>query len=87
MVRCIRPITALLKKGARFDFTTAMEEVVSALPVERLVPLILVLPDWDAVIDKSRPFHLHCDASTDGLRTNLEQEQPDGFVCPNVCVS
>ena len=36
------------------------------------------LPDWDAVIDTTRPFRLHCDASTAGLGATLEQEQPDG---------
>ena len=110
MAHHIRPITALLKKGAAFDFTSAMEDTVRALlipvnlvrldgspaltghymvdilavnadsnPLERfvssgrqLIPLtgyqdLLVFPDWDAVIDTSRPFRLHCDASTAGL--------------------
>ena len=69
-----RPITALLKKGAAFDFTSALEDTVRALLAELAAPSILVFPDWDAVIDTSRPFHLHCDGSTAGLGATLEQE-------------
>ena len=32
MARRIRPITALLKKGATFDFTPTMEDTVRTLP-------------------------------------------------------
>ena len=74
MAHHIRPITALLKKGAAFDFTSAMEDTVCALLAELAAPPILVFPDWDAVIDTSRPFRLHCDASTAGLGATLEQE-------------
>ena len=87
MAKRIRPITALLKKGATFDFTSPMEETVRTLLAELAAPPILVFPDWDAVIDKSRPFRLHCDASTDGLRATLEQEQPDGSIRPIVYIS
>ena len=61
MARHIRPITALLKKGVAFDFTSAMKNTVRALLAELAAPPILVFPDWDAVIDTSRPFRLHCD--------------------------
>ena len=84
MAHHIRPITALLKKGAAFDFTSAMEDTVCALLAELAAPPILVFPDWDAVIDTSRPFRLHCDASTAGLGATLEQEQPDGSIRPIV---
>ena len=47
----------------------------------------LVFPDWDAVIDESRPFRLHFDASTDGLGATLEQEQLDGSMLSTVCIS
>ena len=72
MARNIRPITALLKKGVAFDFTSAMENTVRALLAELAAPPILVFPDWDAVTDMSRPFRLHCDASTAGLQATLE---------------
>ena len=78
MARLIRPITALLKKDAAFVFTSAMEDIVRALLAELAAPPTLVFPDWDAVIDTTRPFRLHCDASTAGLGATLEQEQPDG---------
>ena len=83
----IRPVTALLKKGAAFEFTSAMEDTVRTLLVELAAPPILVFPDWDAVIDTSRPFRLHCDASTAGLSATLEQEQPDGSIRPIVYTS
>ena len=49
------------------DFTSAMEDTVRALLAKLAAPPILVFPDWDAVIDTSRTFRLHCDASTAGL--------------------
>ena len=60
---------------------------VRVLLAEIAAPPVLVFPDWDAVIDKSRPFRLHCDASTDGLGATLEQEQPDGSIRPIVYIS
>ena len=87
MARLIRPITALLKKDAAFVFTSAMEDIVRALLAKLAAPPTLVFPDWDAVIDTTRPFRLHCDASTAGLRATLEQEQPDGSVRPIVYIS
>ena len=75
MAKCVRPNTALLKKEATFSFTLSMEEAVR------------VFPDRDAVIDKSRPFRLHCDASTDGLRSTLEQEPLDSYIRPIVDIS
>ena len=87
MARHIRPITALLKKGAAFKFTSAMEDTVRALLAELAAPPIIVFPDWDVVIDTSWPFRLHCDASTAGLGATLEQERPDGSICPIVYIS
>ena len=83
----IRPITALLKKGAAFNFTSTMEDTVRALFAELTTPPILVFPDWDAIIDTSRPFRLHRDASTSGLGATLEQEQPDGSIRSIVYIS
>ena len=87
MAHHIRPVTALLKKGAAFEFTSTMETTVRTLLAELAAPPILVFPDWDAVIDTSRPFRLHCDASTAGLGATLEQEQPDGSIRPIVYIS
>ena len=41
MARLIRPITALLKKGAAFDFTSTMEDTVRALLAELAAPQYL----------------------------------------------
>ena len=87
MAHHIRPVTTLLKKGAAFEFTSAMEDTVRTLLAELATPPILVFPDWDVVIDTSRPFRLHCDASTAGLGATLEQEQPDGSIRPIVYIS
>ena len=87
MAKRVHPITALLKKRATFSFTPSIEEAVRALLEEHATPPALVFPDWDAVTDKSRPFRLHCDASTDGLRATFEQEQPDGSIRPIVYIS
>ena len=43
-------------------------------------PPMLIFPDWDAVSDGSRPFHVCCDACIDGFGAALEQDQPDGSV-------
>ena len=64
-----------------------MEEAVRGLLAELTAPPILIFRDWDAVIDKSRPFRLHCDASTDGLGATLEQEQPNDSIHPIVYIS
>ena len=87
MARRIHPTTALLKKGIAFDFTSTMEDTVRALLAELAAPPILVFLDWDTVIDTSRPFRLHCDASTTDLGATLEQEQPDGSIRPIVYIS
>ena len=84
MAHHIRPITTLLKKGATFEFTFTMEDTVCALLAELSTPPILVFPDREAVTDKSRPFRLYCDARSDGFGATLEQEQPDGSICPIV---
>ena len=87
MAKRVRPITTLLEKGATFSFTSPMEEAIHALLAELAAPPILVFPDWDDIIDESRPFRLHCDASTDGLGATLEQEQPDGSIRPIVYIT
>ena len=83
----IRPVTAVLKKRAAFEFTSAMEDTVRTLHAELAASPILVFPDWDAVIDPSRPLRLHCDASTAGRGATLEQKQPDGSIRPFVYIS
>ena len=86
MASRIRP-TVLLEKGAKFDFNPDMEDIVRSLLAELTAPPILVFPHWDAVTDKSRPFRLHCDASTAGFGASLEQEQLDGSIRPIVYIS
>ena len=61
-----------------------MEEAARALLAELAAPSILVFPDWDAVIDKPRPFCLHYDASTDALGATLEQGQLESSIRPIV---
>ena len=70
-----------------FNLTTPTEAAVHALLAELAAPPILVFSDWDAVIDTSRPFRLHCDASTNGLGASLEREQLGGSTRPIVYIS
>ena len=78
----IRPISPLLRKGVKFEFTPAMEVIVRDIFPELAAPPRLVIPDWDAVTDGSGPFQRYCDACIDGFGGALEQEQLDGSVRP-----
>ena len=60
-----------------------MREILAGLAT----PLVLVFPDWDAVSDGTRPFHVYCDACIDGFGAALEQEQTDVFIKPIPCIS
>ena len=55
-----------------------MEKSVREILAELATPPVLVFPNWDAVADSSRPFHVYCDAYIDGFGAALEQEQSDG---------
>ena len=54
----LRPINSLLRKGVMFLFTPAMEKLVREILAELATPPIPVFPNWDAVVDGSRPFHV-----------------------------
>ena len=82
LARRIRPITALQKNGATFEFTPTMEHTIRALLTGLVTPPIYVFPDWDAVTDKSRHFRLHCDARMTGFGATLDEEQRDGSIRP-----
>ena len=49
-------------------------KVGARILAELATPLILIFPDWDAIADGSRPFHVYCDACIDGFGATLEQE-------------
>ena len=83
----IRPIISLLRKGVKFEFTSAMEVIVREILAEFWTTPILVFPNWDAVADVSRPFHAYCSVGIDGFGAGLEQEQPDGSVRPIAYIS
>ena len=78
----LRPINALLRKGVKFAFTPAMEKLVREILAELTTPPVLVFPDWDAVADGTRPFHVYCDACIDRFGGALELEQTDGSKKP-----
>ena len=83
----LRPINALLPNGVKFAFTRAMEKLVRGILAELTTPQILVFPDWDAVADGTRPFHVYCDACIDGFGAAHEQEQTDGSIKPIAYIS
>ena len=60
--RRIHPIASLLRKGVKCEFTPATEVFARNILAEIAAPPILVFPDWDAVADGSRPFHVYRDA-------------------------
>ena len=76
----IRPITSFLRKGVKFEFTPAMAGNVREIIAELAAPPILAFPDWDAVAEGSRPFHVYCDACIDGFGAAREQDQREGSV-------
>ena len=83
----LRPINSLFRKGVKFAFTPDMEILMQEIPAELATPPILVFPDWDAVADGSRPFHVYRYAFIDGFGAALEQEQAGGFIKPISCIS
>ena len=63
-----------------------MEKLVRDILAELATPPVLVFPDWDAVADGSRPFHVYCYAFIDEFGAALEQEQAGGFIKPISCI-
>ena len=83
----LRAINALLRKGVKFAFAPAMEKLAREILAELTTPPVLVFPEWDAVADGTRPFHVHCDACIDGFGSALEQEQTHGSIEPIAYIS
>ena len=78
----LKPITALLKKGVKFEFTSENEGILRKLLQQLASPLVLAFPDYPAAVSGERPFRLVCDASCDGLGAVIEQQQQDGTIQP-----
>ena len=75
-------LNALLRKGARCEFTAEHTQIVRTLPEQLSNPRVLALPDFPAAISGDRPFQLIPDASVDGLGAVVKQEQRDGTARP-----
>ena len=54
---------------------------------ELTTPPVLVFPDWGAVAEGSRSFHVYCDAYIDGFGEAFEQEQADASLKPIAYIS
>ena len=54
----LRPINSLLWKGVKFAFTPAIEKLVREILAQLATLPILLFPNWDAVADGSRQFHV-----------------------------
>ena len=63
----MRPITALLKKGAKFELTEDHAKIVRGMLDTLSGPEVLAFPCYDGEISGDRPFRLVVDASTAGL--------------------
>ena len=84
----IRPITVLLKKERRIRLYLCNGGYRSCPPRgTRRTPNTCLPGLGRGHRYVSRPFRLHCDASTAGLGATLEQEQPDGSIRPIVYIS
>ena len=80
----VRPLTELLKKGAKFAFTAAHVAIVKEL-MEKLSSLeVLAFPCYEGAISGERPFRLVTDASVLGFGAVVEQKQKNGRIRP-VC--
>ena len=63
-----RPMTQLLKKDQKFEWTDKCEECFQKLKERLISALILIMPDI------TKPFDVYCDASKIGLGCVLMQE-------------
>ena len=78
----LHPLTELLKKGVKFEFTTEHESIVRELLDKLASPEVLAFPDYEGAISGDRPFRLTADAAAVGLGAVVEQKQKDGSVRP-----
>ena len=78
----LKPINAMLKKGATFCFTADHVRIVKELMDKLSSPEVLAFPCYQGAISGERPFRLVADASENGLGAVIEQLQPDGIVRP-----
>jgi hypothetical protein len=63
-----KPMTKLLEKDKKFEWTPACEASFQELKKRLLTTLILVMPDME------KPFSIYCDASGQGLGCVLMQD-------------
>jgi len=66
--RIAKPMTELLKKGVKFDWTPQCEEAFHTLRAKLTSALVLATPDT------TKPFDVYCDASGTGLGCVLMQD-------------
>jgi hypothetical protein len=65
-----KPMTELLKKDKKFEWTSACEATFQVLKKRLTTALILVMPDTE------KSFSIYCDVSGQGLRCVLMQDGP-----------
>ena len=70
-----KPLTDLLEKNTRFEFTACHEEVTKSILQELAGPNVLAFPDYEAAISGARKFRVTTDASVEGFGAVLEQQQ------------
>jgi hypothetical protein len=66
--KIIKPMTELLKKDKKFEWTSASEASFQELKKGLTTTPILVMPDME------KPFSIYCDASGQGLGCVLMQD-------------
>jgi hypothetical protein len=65
--KLVKPITSLLKKDAKFNWSSRCNEAFEQLKVLLTTALVLAQPDIE------KPFDVYCDASGSGLGCVLMQ--------------
>jgi hypothetical protein len=66
--RIVKPITELLKKGAKFDWGQKCEDAFHTMRQHLTTAPVLAQPD------NNKPFDVYCDASGTGLGCGLMQD-------------
>ena len=82
MAAVTNTLNSQLKKRVKFEFTADHTQITLTLLAQLARPKVLALPYFAIGISGARPFQLFTDASADGLRAVIEQEQRDGTTRP-----
>ncbi|CAM9887102.1 unnamed protein product, partial [Sphacelaria rigidula] len=87
MAARLKPLTQLLKKGVRFQFTQEHESIAKEMLSSLTGTNVLASPNCEDAALGKRPFMLTTDACLNGLGAAVEQRQEDNTVRPLIFLS